>query len=135
MPSNTPMTAAQLLALADASVMGRCSGCGLWFSLAELRHHYGHPVQVDEDEWEQCGPVVFSAEAEAYRAARAASPVTLEEHLMAEEVRTSREYDRIISSDPLPCYEVCRAAEDRWRHARSQREEHARRLAGEGDAS
>lgn len=86
MPSNTPLPAAQLLALADAAVFGHCEGCGDWVSIQHgldshsvtVRDKHGDPYP------QQCGPIHYSAEAEAYRAARASSPVTLEEDAIPE---------------------------------------------------
>ncbi len=68
---------------------------------------------------------------DAYRAARAASPVTLEEHLLAEERRTEIESIKACDVDDNPdLVAIVTAADD----ARNARKQHARRLAGEGGA-
>lgn len=109
MPSNTPMTAAQLLALADR--------------IASAAFHDGYFAHEIDDN----NICAIQAAAEAYRAARAASPRTLEELL----VREMHEADEAISDAGSPRPDELTK---RWNTVAAQLKRHARRLAGEGGA-
>lgn len=103
-----PLPAAQLLKLADEllAASSECNGGTLW--------------RVDE--WSR-----LQLAEEAYRAARAASPVTLEEALMVKEYEEQERFNSLPPDDRYHKYEPAA-------NAIQARHEHARRLAGEGGA-
>ena len=120
MPTDTkPLPAAQLMALADDAVVGTCQKCRRRVKMSSVTHDGGHKTCS--------GPVRFGPAGKAYRAARAASPVTLEELL----VREMHEADEAISDAGSPRPDELTK---RWNTVAAQLKRHARRLAGEGGA-
>jgi len=106
-----PLPAQELLALADA-MMGAASHLICQSDVAEPIEEFANESAVQDT-------------IEAYRAARAASPVTLEEAL----VREMHEADEAISDAGSPRPDELTK---RWNTVAAQLKRHARRLAGEG---
>ena len=118
MPSDTNhLPAQELLKLADDAVVGTCQKCRRRVKMSSVTHDGGHKTCS--------GPVRFGPAGKAYRAARSASPVTLEEHLLIEEYRTA------TAQGSEGWVSAVMATAD---HAKVLGDEHARRLAGEGGA-